>query len=191
MTGITKTMGRWQGSAWQKAMWAGAAALLALPAVAMRFTAEVDWDAFDFLAMGLILAAACGAMEVGMRMSGHLAYRAGVAVGVGGGFLMVWTNLAVGALGDEANPANLMYGGVLLLGLVGAVLARFRAAGLARTMLAMAAATVAVALIALATGATGGSRLAEVGGVTLFYLGPWLLAWALFRMAAADATQPA
>lgn len=184
MAGSMGMGGRWQGSPWQKAMWGGAAALLAVPAVAMRFTAEVDWDGFDFLAMGLILAAACGAMEFGMRMSGHLAYRAGIAAAVGGGFLMVWINLAVGVLGGEANPANLMYAGVLLTGLVGSGLARFRAAGMARAMLAMAAATVLVAAVALATGTTGGSSLAEVGGVTLFFLGPWLVAWALFRMAA-------
>ena len=34
--------------------------------------------------------------------------------------------------GSEDNPANLQFGGVLLVGLLGAVLARFRAPGMAR-----------------------------------------------------------
>ena len=33
-------------------------------------------------------------------------------------FLLIWINLAVGIIGSEDNPANLMYGAVLLLGLV-------------------------------------------------------------------------
>ena len=42
-------------------------------------------------------------------------------------------------------------------------------------------------MVAFATGSTGGSSPAEVAGVTLFYVAPWLLGWALFRMAARDA----
>lgn len=186
MMGIGSTTVRWQGSLWQKGMWGGAAALLALPAVAMQFTREVNWDASDFIVMGIIITLTCLAMEVGMRMSSSLAYRAGVAVGVGGAFLMVWINLAVGALGSEDNDANVMYVGVLLIGMVGAVLARFRAAGLVKTMLAMAVATVLVAIIAIATGSTDSSPTAEVAGVTLFFIAPWLLSAALFHVAHAD-----
>lgn len=51
-------------------------------------------------------------------------------------------NGAVGIVGSEDNPANLMYGGVLAVGIVGAVIARFRAEGMAR-------AQGSVALIAL------------------------------------------
>jgi hypothetical protein len=188
MAGMTETTRDWPRSPWRKALWLGAAALLALPAVAMRFTREVNWDGADFIVMGLLLAATCAAIDFGMRLSGNLAYRAGIAVGVGGGFLLLWVNMAVGILGGEGNPANLMYLGVLIIGMVGAVLARFRAAGLVRTMLAMAVAQVLVAVIAMATGRTGASPWLEVVGVTLFFLGPWLLAAALFRVAQSDAS---
>lgn len=181
----------WRGSWLRRAMWATAAGLLALPAVAMRFTTDVDWTASDFVIMGVLIAAACGAVEVGMRMSGHLAYRAGVVVGVGGAFLLVWINLAVGILGSEDNPANLMYLAVLLTGLVGAPLVHFRARGLVRVLLAMAAVQVAVPIVALATDAAAAGPLHMVAGVTAFFLGPWLVAAALFRMADGASTRQA
>ena len=37
------------------------------------------------------------------------------------GFLLVWVNIAVGFLGNENNPANLMFFGLLGLTLVGAL----------------------------------------------------------------------
>ena len=188
-TGMTDTAdagASWRASRLRKAMWIAAAALLALPAVAMRVTFEVDWDGADFLIMGLLIAAACGAVEFGMRLSGHIAYRAGVVVGVGGAFLLVWINLAVGVLGSEDNAANLMYGAVLLTGMLGALLARFRARGLVRTLLAMSAVQVAVPLVALALGWIPAASLPEAVGVTLFFLAPWLLAAALFHIAHTD-----
>lgn len=186
MAGDTRRGSGWQGSPLQKAMWGGAAAFLLFPAVAMHFTTEVHWTASDFVLMGLLLGVACGAVEAGMRLSDHLAYRAGVVAAVGGGFLLVWVNLAVGLIGDEDHPANRMYLGVLATGLVGALLARFRARGMMRSMLAMAAAQVLVPMVAvLARGTDPASPAPELVGATLVFLVPWLLAAALFRLAAA------
>ena len=39
---------------WRWLMWGGLAGLLALPAVAMRFTDEVQWGPEDFLVMGIM-----------------------------------------------------------------------------------------------------------------------------------------
>jgi hypothetical protein len=41
-------------------------------------------------------------------------------------FILIWMNLAVGIIGSEDNPANLMYGGVLAVAIVGAFMVRFR-----------------------------------------------------------------
>lgn len=72
---------------------------------------------------------------------------AGVALVAAG--LLVWLSLGVGLIGQDGDPANLMYFGVLAVGLIGALLARFRAQGMARVLLAMALAQTVVAVIAL------------------------------------------
>lgn len=162
---------------WSLLVWGGAAALLALPAVAMRFTRQVDWGPEDFIVMGALLALACGAYEGATRLSGNTAYRAGAAVAILTCFLTVWVNLAVGMIGDEGNPANLLFGGVILVAVVGAMLARFRPRGVARALQAAAAAQGAMAVYAL----VAGDHVAALP--IAFFMLPWLLAAYLFLRA--------
>ena len=109
---------------WSLAIWGTAACLLLLPAIAMRFPGSgVDWDARDFIIMGVMFAIACGTYELATRLSDNVAYRAAAGIAIVTGFLTVWVNMAVGMLGSERNPANLLFGGVLLVGIVGAVIA--------------------------------------------------------------------
>ena len=174
MTGITK--GR--GSRWTLLVWGGAAGLLALPAVAMRFTSEVNWTAGDFATMGVLLLGAAGAVEQAVRLSGGLAYRAGACVAVAASFLLVWINLAVGIVGAEDEPANQLFAGVLATALIGAVLAGFRPSGMARAMVATAIAQALVALAVLAMG------LGQILAATGLFMGLWLAAALLFARAA-------
>ena len=58
-------------------------------------------------------------------------------------------NGAVGIIGNEANPANLMYFGVLAVGVIGALVARIQPNGMARALFAMALAQALVPVIAL------------------------------------------
>src|SRR5205085_1358181 len=90
--------------------------------------------------------------EVVARISENTAYRAASGIAIVTAFLTVWVNLAVGMLGSERNPANLLFGGVLAIALVGALLARFRPRGMARAMQAAATAQAAMALYALLGG---------------------------------------
>ena len=60
-------------------------------------------------------------------------------------------NLAVGAR-DFGQPANLMYIGVLAVGIIGAIIARFRPHGMVRALIATALAQALVAVIALIAG---------------------------------------
>jgi hypothetical protein len=184
-TGTAYRSGR---TPWRIAAWGGAAALWLLPAVAMQFTDEVTWTAFDFLLFGAMLASAGGAFELLIRMSGNLSYRFAAAVAMGGAFLLTWVNLAVGIIGDEGNPANLMYGAVLAVGVLGAVMTRFKASGMARTLFAMTATQFLVGVIALAgdLGAGGPIWPRDVLGLTGFFVVLWLVAGFLFRNAAQD-----
>jgi hypothetical protein len=115
-----------RGRLWRLAPWGIAVLILLLPLAAMPFTDEVAWDRVDFVLMGAMLFGACGAFELAARMTGNTAYRAAVGVAVVAAFILVWITLAVGIIGSEDNPANLMYGGVLAVGLLGALLVRFR-----------------------------------------------------------------
>lgn len=157
--------------------WAVAGLLLALPAVAMRFTDEVDWNAVDFLVFGLMLAVACGINEVACRLSVSLVYRLAAAVAIGTGFLVAWANLAVGIIGSEDAPVNLAFFGVLAIGLAGAFVVRGRARGMVRVMALMALAQVGVSVVAWLAGLGGTPPVAGV-----FVLG-WLVAGWLFLVA--------
>lgn len=189
MTNASRSAATWPGSMLRRLMWAAAAALLLAPAVAMQLTDGVRWTALDFVFMGVLLAAAGAAMEVGMRLSGDGFHRAGMAAAVGGGFVLVWANAAVGLVGSEADAFNLPYLGVVAVAIAGAVLARLRAAGMARAMAAALATHLAIGAAALATGR--GDGVAEVAGVTAVFALPWLLAGGLFRAAAGRAAHAA
>ena len=181
MTTITHDHGApRRGNPFRWLIWGGAAVLLALPAVAMRLRVDgVDWSGSDFVVMGVLLAAACGAYEGMVRLSGDWIYRAAAGITVLASFLLVWANLAVGLVADGANAYNLAFLGVLGVGVAGALLARFEAAGLSRTLVAMA---IAHAFIVGAALASGVDRLGAL--VTSAWLAPWLLAAILFRMSA-------
>ena len=171
--------GRRGASWWRVLPWVGASALLAAPAVAMRLGADVDWTAFDFIVAGVMLAAPLTVFELALRASGSLAYRAAAVVALGTAFLITWSNLAVGIIGSENDPINLMFFGVIFIAIAGAFLARFRARGLAVAMTATAAAQAATAVVALAAG----DFVFVIIGV---FMTGWLMSAWLFRRAAAE-----
>lgn len=173
------------------AMWGAAGGLLLLPLVAMQFTREVDWGPADFIIIGFMLVLVCGAVELAVRASGHIAFRAGTGVAAVAAFLLIWINLAVGIIGDEGNPANLLFGGVLAVALGGALVARSSAAGMARVMVATALAQGAVAAIALLAGfgATEPPGPAGILALNGFFVALWLLSAWLFATAARASTK--
>jgi hypothetical protein len=75
-----------------------------------------------------------------------------VGVALVAAFLLIWANGAVGLIGSEDNDLNMVYFGVLAVGLIGAVVARFRPRGMALAMAAMAIAQAAIAVTVLAVG---------------------------------------
>jgi hypothetical protein len=152
----------------------------------MRFTDEVAWDAFDFASMAALLGGVGLGVELAVRKTGNAAYRSAATVALAATFLLVWINAAVGVIGSEQEDANLLYGGVLAVGLVGAVIVRFRPAGLARAMAATAFAQAAVPVIAPISGAAS-TALAwspEALVLTSLFAAMWLLSAWLFRRAA-------
>lgn len=77
------------------------------------------------------------------------AYRSATGVALVAGFILVWLSLGVGIIGQDGDPANLMYFGVLAVGIIGAIIARCQPRGMARALAATAIAQTSVAIIAL------------------------------------------
>jgi hypothetical protein len=75
--------------------------LLMIPLIAMQFTGEVDWNAFDFLIMGILLTGTGLLCELVLRMvNGHLA-RIVICGVILFAFFLVWAELAVGIFGTR------------------------------------------------------------------------------------------
>jgi hypothetical protein len=71
------------------------AAVLLVPFIAMRFTAEVLWDQTDFITMGSLLFGSASLCVMTMRRASRNR-RALVLVTFLGAFLYIWAELAVG-----------------------------------------------------------------------------------------------
>jgi hypothetical protein len=186
MAGNMENGGRRRGSLWRTVPWVIAAFLLLLPLVAMQFTDEVVWDETDFAVIAAMLFGACGAFELAARTTANTAYRAAVGVALVAAFLLIWINLAVGIIGSEDNPANLMYGGVLAVGIIGAVIGRFEPHGMVCALVAMALAQALVAVLALIFrwGSHGENWPPVIVVLNGFFAALWLGSAWLFRRAA-------
>ena len=123
--------------------------ILLLPLIAMQFTDEVVWDLADFVAAGVLLFGTGLAYELMARKGGTVTYKAAIGVALATVFLLVWVNGAVGIIGSENNDANLMYFGVLAVGIIGAIIARLQPLGMARALFVTALAQALVPVIAL------------------------------------------
>lgn len=162
------------------------AVLLSVPLVAMLVTDEVAWGPGDFVGAGVLIAGTGLLLRAAARKAGDLTYKAAVGVALAGAFLLVWTNLAVGVIGEPGELANAMYVGVLAVGTVGAITARFRPQGMARALLATALVQALVAGIALIAGEheTSGSSVSEIVALNAFFAALFIGSALLFRHAA-------
>lgn len=169
-----------RGVPWRWIGWGMAGFALLLPLIA-----DAPWTGSDYVVMGALLGGVGLLIELAVRASDNLAWRSGAGIAVAAAFLLLWVNGAVGFLGDEDNPANLMFLGVLAVAVAGSVVAGLQAVGMARAMFATAAAQLLVGVIALAAGlgSPGYAGLYEVVMGTSIFAGLWLLSGLLFRRA--------
>lgn len=108
------------------------------------------------------------------------AYRLALALALIAALLLMWLSLGVGIIGADGDPANLMYFGVIALGIVGSAIARLQPTGMAYTLFAMAAAQALVLAIALIGGLgwpySGPAELILLNGffIAMFAVSGWL-----------------
>ncbi len=123
-------------------------------------------------------------------MTGNTAYKSAVGLALATPFLLVWMIGAVGVLGREGDSADLMYTGVLAVGIIGAIIARFQPRGIARALFATALAQALVAVIALIAGMHQApySSVGEILSFNGFFVALFLGSAWLFRKAARERT---
>jgi hypothetical protein len=123
--------------------------ILLVPLTAMQFTDEVNWDAADFVIAWVLMTTVGLVYKLLTNRANDSRYRLAVGIAVAAGVILVWGNLAVGFIGSEDHPANLMYFGVLAAGAIGSAIARFKPHGMSLSLFAMAFLQAMVPVIAL------------------------------------------
>lgn len=119
--------------------------------------------------------------------AGKTAYRAALGIALAVAFILVWISLGIGIIGADGDPANLMYFGVIAVGIIGAAIARLRPQGMARALVATALAQGLVGVFALIAGlGLPWSGPAEILGLTGIFVALWLIPAWLFQKAARE-----
>jgi hypothetical protein len=163
------------------------AALLAVPALAMAFqigvpdpgsgTEGVNWGPGDFLAAAVMILGAGLLYEWAATRAGTTTHRIAVAIMAGTALFLVWSNLAVGIIGEPGNPVNLLYFGVLAVLVVGASIARLEPRGMSVALFATANSQALVSVIALVAGQPA------MPAIDAVFIGAWVVSGLLFRQA--------
>ena len=115
------------------------------------------------------------------------AYRTAMGVALAASLMLVWLSLGVGIIGQDGDPANVMYFGVIAVGIVGAIIARLQPHGMARALVAMAIAQLLVTVIALGAGlGLPWSPPAEILALNAFFIALFVGSAWLFRRSATE-----
>ena len=146
MAGNTEDRGGRRGIPWRRPA-AVTALILLILLLGNLFGDGWNWPFGAFIFAGTLLFGTSLTFELIARKGGTIAYRAAVGIACATGFVLVFINAAAGIIGD--GPVNLMYLGVLAVGFVGALIARFEARGMALALFATAVAQMLVPVIAL------------------------------------------
>jgi hypothetical protein len=157
--------------------------ILLIPLIAMQFSEEVVWSASDFILMGILIFGTGFTYKFITRKSAEFVYRIAIGFALATGFFLVWSNLAVGIIGSENNVINVLYFGVIAVGVIGGFIVRFKSRGMTFVMFTMALAQSLIAAIALITGMQHlpESSVMEILAVNGFFIFLFVVSALLFR----------
>jgi hypothetical protein len=123
----------------------GALAVWMVPLVASQFVEDWHWGVGGFVRVYVLFFATGMVIALIARRMGVWSYKAGVGVALVSGFGLAWSTMV--HVADSGHPERFVYFSVLVVGIVGALLARLLARGLAYTLFAMAATYALIAVI--------------------------------------------
>ncbi|HLN52387.1 MAG TPA: hypothetical protein VK212_01680 [Lentimicrobium sp.] len=163
-----------------------AASLLLIPLIAMQFNEGVNWTLSDFVVAWVLLFGAGFSYALLARKQRKIVAKAATALTVGTGLFLVWSNLAVGIIGNENNPINLAYFAVLAFLIVKTILANFQVQRMVKVLYGTAIAQIIVTIIALLTGQQHAleSSVKEILMVNAFFVFLWIVSALLYEFAA-------
>ncbi|MBO6535095.1 MAG: hypothetical protein JJ966_02655 [Balneolaceae bacterium] len=127
----------------------GASLIVLIPLIAMQFTSEVVWTLSDFIIGWAILFSIGFAYQAIARKSQQVTFKIATGIATFTTLFIIWANLAVGIIGNEENPLNLLYFGVVLLAIFGSYIASLKAKAMFRVMMSVAALHAFVSVIGL------------------------------------------
>ena len=119
-------------------------------------------------------------------MTNRTAARLATGLWIGASLFLLMLIGAVGVIGVEGDPFDRVYFGVVALGIVGALMARFRARGMASALFATALAQAWVVVMALVIGKQDSavSSVFEIVGLNGLFIALFVTSALLFRAAA-------
>ncbi|WP_069132144.1 hypothetical protein [Rhodohalobacter halophilus] len=158
-------------------------ALLLIPFTAMQFSKDVVWSLSDFIIAGILIFGTGLSYILITNLFKSSTFRIAVGFSLLSGLFLIWSNMAVGLIGSENNPINLLYFLVIFTGIAGAFISRFKPRGLANTMFSAATVTFVIAISALLTGAQHlpHSSVYEILAVNGFFITLFIVGGMLFR----------
>lgn len=162
-------------------------AILSLPVIGMQISSEVDWGILDFFIMGTLIYSTGLAFEFISSREKSTAYHIAVGVGLLGALSLVWVNLAVGMIGNEDTMANALYLGVLAVGGVGGIVARFKPRAMAKVMWIVTATHIGATVIGLGmwwpreVTMDTWNAVIRTGGATTIFLMFWVWSAVMFE----------
>jgi hypothetical protein len=138
------------GAARRRSLWKSpaliTALLLLIPLLGNQFIEGWHWPLRGFVLFGTIIFG-IGLTYQLITRNVNIVYRAAVGIALAAGFLLFWGNFVQSA--DDVNPFAMLYFLALPVGIIGAVLARFRPEGMARALFATALAQALLLAIVL------------------------------------------
>lgn len=171
---MTEAVMKWNG--WRIARWSAVAILLVLPLAMMQVVPDWNWGPGAFVLAGIVIGGPVLLYEVAAKRSTSNAYGLGAAVALATSFVTVWTTI----VRDDGN--GLGFFGAVFTAAACAFVAKCKAEGMARAMLATAGVqAMLAAMVATAPITEQPIKILMLSGVFCLL---WLASAELFRRSA-------
>ncbi|MBO6793810.1 MAG: hypothetical protein JJ895_07865 [Balneolaceae bacterium] len=163
----------------------GAFLIIMIPLIAMQFTSEVVWTTSDFIIAWTILFSIGFAFQAIGKRAKNSSYKFATGIAAFTTLFVIWSNLAVGIIGNEDNPLNLMYFGVVLLMVFGSYIAQLKAKAMSKVLFASAVLHALVSIIGLSIFSTQnpGYTIVNIAIINVVLVTMWAVSGLLYGKA--------